>query len=624
MYTEYDTNDYESESRNKKRLNINLGKSKYLIIIVIIILIIVGYNYLQSNSYFEKKMIKVAKNYITNNYISTNNEIFISMQELNLNRNNCDDIRSGIFYNSNNEYQAYLYCNDYKTDIMHNNQNYHLNGGDVFFLAKGINYVEPGINNVDNYLVDGSIGKEDGIYYLNYQINDISLTRKVVVIDNEYLKSLFPSISLNGDNIVYLLEGFVYNDLGVNAHDVNDGDLTGKVVIEGHVDTQVEGEYHLKYIVTNSNGYSNMVERTVTIVNDFSRTVITTYKDNKNPTNGNVIVSISIIGDEYNHILLPDGTSSYEKELSYTISDNGTYNFIGYDNDGSKIIKVLSVNNIDRTLPTGTCVATVYQNYVDIKANSTNRDKTISGYKYYVENSSTDFFNSNTYRFNYNQTSDKVTVNVELKDSLGNISKVGCIVNYSDPTIGNKNVKYYTYDGVEYVIPVTKNDLDTFVSRVKNKISQSADTAECGGACLSFAVYHAGYLKYGDLSGLNLFNACHYNYGNVVKATTVNYGMTDADRKKMFADVYKEIFSGKPVVLQVTGTSARNSRHFVTVVGYKRSVKNANSLEEEDLLVIDSWNGGFKTLSRADTKKRTTFNDKGRKTGYRLDFINPR
>ena len=123
---------------------------------------------------------------------------------------------------------------------------------------------------------------------------------------------------------------------------------------------------------------------------------------------------------------------------------------------------------------------------------------------------------------------------------------------------------------------------------------------------------------------MDLFNACHYNYGNVVKARTVNYGMTDADRKKMFVDIYNEIFSGKPVVLQVTGTSARNSRHFVTVVGYKRSIKNANNLEEEDLLVIDSWNGGFKTLSRADTSKRTVFNDKGRKTGYRLDFINPR
>ena len=44
------------------------------------------------------------------------------------------------------------------------------------------------------------------------------------------------------------------------------------------------------------------------------------------------------------------------------------------------------------------------------------------------------------------------------------------------------------------------------------------------------------------------------------------------------------------------------------------------NLQEEDLLVIDSWNGCFKTLSYTDTSKRTMYDNKDGK-GYRLDVI---
>ena len=84
--------------------------------------------------------------------------------------------------------------------------------------------------------------------------------------------------------------------------------------------------------------------------------------------------------------------------------------------------------------------------------------------------------------------------------------------------------------------------------------------------------------------------------------------------------VHDEILKGNAPVLQVTGTKTRSSRHFVLVVGYRRSKYNASDLVEEDLLVIDSWSGCFSTISYADTSKRTMFDNRDGK-GYRVDLM---
>ena len=185
-----------------------------------------------------------------------------------------------------------------------------------------------------------------------------------------------------------------------------------------------------------------------------------------------------------------------------------------------------------------------------------------------------------------------------------------------DPTIGNSHVKYYTYGGVEYVIPNTKNDLTTFEKATCRKISQSANPDECGSACLSFSLYHSAYIQYGNLSTMNENAACHYNYGHLASVDTKS-NATKADALKM---VHDEILKGNAPVLQVTGTKARNSRHFVLVVGYKRTKYNVSDLVEEDLLVIDSWTGCFSSLSYSDTSKRTMFDNKDGK-GYRVDLM---
>ena len=68
-------------------------------------------------------------------------------------------------------------------------------------------------------------------------------------------------------------------------------------------------------------------------------------------------------------------------------------------------------------------------------------------------------------------------------------------------------------------------------------------------------------------------------------------GFEHDDKQEVLKNVYNEISNGRPCLIQVNGNKAGTSRHYVTVVGFKSSVKSANDLDEDDLLIIDSWDG---------------------------------
>lgn len=52
-----------------------------------------------------------------------------------------------------------------------------------------------------------------------------------------------------------------YVELGANASDVQDGNLSSQVLITGDVDTSVGGDYIIRYSVTDSNE-NNAIEKT--------------------------------------------------------------------------------------------------------------------------------------------------------------------------------------------------------------------------------------------------------------------------------------------------------------------------------------------------------------------------
>ena len=64
--------------------------------------------------------------------------------------------------------------------------------------------------------------------------------------------------------------------------------------------------------------------------------------------------------------------------------------------------------------------------------------------------------------------------------------------------------------------------------------------------------------------------------------------------------------NGKPVVLQVNGNKAGTSRHFVTVVGFKDGVVSGSTLQETDLLIVDSWDGELESMDTEKSRFMTT------------------
>lgn len=77
------------------------------------------------------------------------------------------------------------------------------------------------------------------------------------------------TISLLGDSTVYLLPGSEYIELGAQAYDSIDGDISKDIIIDSStINNSVEGTYKVSYSITNSSSDSMTIYRTV-IVDDF-------------------------------------------------------------------------------------------------------------------------------------------------------------------------------------------------------------------------------------------------------------------------------------------------------------------------------------------------------------------
>ena len=74
-----------------------------------------------------------------------------------------------------------------------------------------------------------------------------------------------PEITLNGNANIVIALGNSYTDSGAKAIDNIDGDISSKIEIQGEVDTKTEGEYTVKYVVTDSSQNLAQVERTVIV-----------------------------------------------------------------------------------------------------------------------------------------------------------------------------------------------------------------------------------------------------------------------------------------------------------------------------------------------------------------------
>lgn len=77
-----------------------------------------------------------------------------------------------------------------------------------------------------------------------------------------------PTLTLLGENTVYVPLNGTWQEPGYAASDTTDGNLTSAVVVEGSVDTTQLGSYTLTYRVTNSAGLTTTAQRTVIVCSD--------------------------------------------------------------------------------------------------------------------------------------------------------------------------------------------------------------------------------------------------------------------------------------------------------------------------------------------------------------------
>ena len=167
------------------------------------------------------------------------------------------------------------------------------------------------------------------------------------------------------------------------------------------------------------------------------------------------------------------------------------------------------------------------------------------------------------------------------------------------PQAGENTTKISTL-GDEWVVPVTKASVASYAAHVaSSKICQTADTSQFGDKCLSFAETHA-YALYTGNTGDSAARASAYPH-----STAFTSWFSDS-KEETLKKIYSEVVSGRPVVIQVNGNKAGTSRHFVTVIGFRAGVTDANKLTEKDLLIIDSWDGKTERMDTATSRFLTT------------------
>ncbi len=187
-----------------------------------------------------------------------------------------------------------------------------------------------------------------------------------------------------------------------------------------------------------------------------------------------------------------------------------------------------------------------------------------------------------------------------------------------DPVLNSGGTTELNILGGSFTVVNTPISVTDYANAIGSKgVFQASNTSKYGDKCLGFAYVHTCGLYRGSTAA-SPDDGANYNSGGCSFATYVNDSKEDVLEK-----VFNEIANGRPVVLHVNGNKQGTSRHFVTVVGFNSSVRNASSLTEQDLLIIDSWDGKIERMDTPTSRFMTSGKDCGKTdySGYRIQYL---
>ncbi len=229
------------------------------------------------------------------------------------------------------------------------------------------------------------------------------------------------TLTLKGNKEVSVIKGEEYQDPGYTAYDTKEGDLTDRVTVEGNVNSNVIGNYTIKYKVTNNSGKSIEEVRLVTVIEDLKDLNISIDYSPKDLTNSDVIVTLRAEGTGFDFILDPEGNTIKNNILTYKVTSNDEYIFSIKRKDGMVIEKSLEIKNIDKKKPTGSCKATIASGKTTIFVTAKDENE-INKYSYNYNDKKKDL-NVNSYIIDEVARNTSVTV----YDKAGNYEIISCI-----------------------------------------------------------------------------------------------------------------------------------------------------------------------------------------------------
>lgn len=196
-----------------------------------------------------------------------------------------------------------------------------------------------------------------------------------------------PVIELFGDKTITIKVGDTYKEPGAVATDNVDGDITKKIKISGKVDTKKEGEYVIKYTVSDKAGNKATVERKVIVEkkkeepkedNKDTPTDNNTNNDSNNNTNNNTNNdNNNYYRDTIAPIMTFNISDAYQNICtgnSVNISVNGPYGYVARDNVDGNITSRVSITG-DTGIINTPGVYNLYYTVIDSSGNRANASK---------------------------------------------------------------------------------------------------------------------------------------------------------------------------------------------------------------------------------------------------------
>lgn len=143
-----------------------------------------------------------------------------------------------------------------------------------------------------------------------------------------------------------------------------------------------------------------------------------------------------------------------------------------------------------------------------------------------------------------------------------------------------------------------------------------------GDHCLGFSYVYSHAVYTGDMS--NLKNKYHDGNNDPTGYFSVGSEVQSSNKQTLVKQMFEMLKNNKPCSLQVVGSTngspdSPRSRHYVSLVGYKKGVTES-TVKDTDLLILDTWDGQLKPVVAENTDGRYMLDAAKASNGYTYHY----